>query len=590
MASSVKKALMNSRIFSDCNENLIMDIAENVELKTILGGDMVFAQGDMSDSMMVLVSGRLVARLALPDGTYKTLSHISPGGSAGELGLILQQPRAASVVAVRDSCIALLSKARFDALLCKYAVDMNRAITRTVFEYNTTINRPAKHVSATVITLVNVHESPASVKFCKALADDMQTLARVAALNESSLSIKNGNVSKDDDGDRSALIHRLEQEQDYLILETTNRDTAWSRLIARQSDHIVFVTNSVNKFKPEDINRVFFQGNMTSEVRKSLVCLHPENSLYPVFNEAWKSRFRPNDIYPVRTNNKQDLARLCRFLTDSAVGLVLGGGGARGLAHIGVIKALEEQDIPVDVVCGNSMGALIGALYATGVSTGDLVSHIQNFVSSGEIPTLPVYALLSGKKIKKNLKAMFGEYQLEAMWRPFFCVSCNLSKAEIHVHEEGELYKAVLASNSPAGVLPPVIHDGSLLVDAALLENVPVEALRKRLRFGTVFAVDVDVSEELSIDPDIEGFEFKRGIKDLLSRKKHSQLPGIIDILNRAGHLGGLARRKQAIEIADHYLQPPVSEFGLMAYKRSDEIVKTGYQYTLNQIQNWRKS
>lgn len=579
--SGLKKALSNSRIFGDSSEDLLRDIMSAVEIKNVLGGSVVFAQGDKSDSMLVLVSGRLTARLALADGTHKTLSEISPGTSAGELGLVLHKPRSASVIAVRDSCIAVLSRDRFDALLHKYPVDLNRAITRTLFEYNPALHRPVKHVSATVVTLVNLDRAGKTVNFGQLLATQMKKFGKVLLIS------RDANSGKGDDQQWSGVIHEMESDYDYILLETSNQDTAWSRLTSRQTDQLIFIASSDYDYNLKPVHSLFFEGSMSEKVRKSLVCIHPENTSIPTPNQTLPGNIKPSDIFPVRANNDADVSRLCRFVTDNAVGVVLGGGGARGMAHVGVLRALEEQGIPIDIVCGNSMGALIGAQYAVGTDTSQLIRNTQKFVANGEVPTLPLYSLLSGKKIEKNIKAMFGNHRLESMWRPFFCVSCNLSKAEIYVHETGELWQAVLASNSPAGILPPVIKDGNLLVDAALLDNVPVEAMRQRLRFGTVIAVDVDVNEDLLVDESIESFNLTKGVKSWISKDKQEGVPGILEILNRAGHLGGLARRKQAIPMANYYLQPPVSQFGLMAYKRGDEIAEMAYHYTVEQIKHW---
>ena len=170
---------------------------------------------------------------------------------------------------------------------------------------------------------------------------------------------------------------------------------------------------------------------------------------------------------------------------------------------------------------------------------------------------------------------------------PFFAVSCNLSRACIKVLDKGPLWQAVLASNSPAGILPPVISDGDLLVDAALLDNVPVKAMRQKLGFGTLIAVDVDVAEELTVDPSIEELTGWQVLRQRLFHPNETRLPGIVDLLNRSGHLGGLAHREASTKMADHYLQPPTAKFSLMGYSKGKKIVDTGYQYTMAQIKHW---
>ena len=159
--------------------------------------------------------------------------------------------------------------------------------------------------------------------------------------------------------------------------------------------------------------------------------------------------------------------------------------------------------------------------------------------------------------------------------------------------DHGPLWRAVLASNSPAGLLPPVLYDGELLVDGAILDNVPVEAMRQRLGTplerrrgnGTVIAIDVDVQEPLEAPVDKTHLRPMDKLRSSLGRGQ--SLPGIGDILYRAGHLGGLMQRSKTVSLSDFYLEPPVSAYSLMAYKRADEIVACGYEYAVKAIAAW---
>lgn len=597
----IKKSLKSSRIFGDLGDALLSDIASLVSLSMVKGGDFVFRQGAVSDSMIVLVSGRLVATYTDSEGHKKTLADISPGSSAGELGVILQQPRSASVIAIRDSFIALLSKASFDTLLNDHPIEINRAVTRTVFEYNTLLNKKSRIVSASIITFVAAESVSAknqgnsekgyknkTEQLCQDLCRSIGTNSKVKLIGPAE-----GNTLLRDSSNAnqiSIMINELERSYDYIIFHIDNDDSDWSRLAARQSDQIVVVADASQEPKDVHVHSTVIEGNMFWRIRKSLVLMHDKQCQQPVVHLDWQNCHKTlkfDNIYPIRKEFESDINRLKRFLTDSAVALVLGGGGARGLAHVGVIKALEEQNIPIDYVCGNSMGALIGAQYIFGTPVDELIKSTQQFIKGGERITVPFFSLLAGTRIKRDLKRMFKDANVEALWRPFFSVSCNISRATIHVHDKGPLWEAVLASNSPAGILPPVIKDGNLLVDGALLDNVPVESMRQKLRYGTLIAIDVDVSNELNVANDMTRFSKLQHIKQAFKRDTSKIQPGILELLNRSGHLGGLARRKIAKEMADFYLQPPVKNFGLMAYGRGNEIAETAYQYTVNHIQSW---
>jgi NTE family protein/lysophospholipid hydrolase len=191
---------------------------------------------------------------------------------------------------------------------------------------------------------------------------------------------------------------------------------------------------------------------------------------------------------------------------------------------------------------------------------------------------------------------MFGDQDIEQLWNPFFAAACNLSRACTTVQESGLLWRAVLASNSPAGLLPPVLHNGDLLVDGAILDNVPVDAMRSRLSTpfelrrgnGTIIAIDVDVRDDMAVDPSMARLSVSKTIKGYFSASGEA-CPGIGDILYRAGHIGGLHQRGRTMAMADHYLQPPVADFPLMSYRRAAEIAEVGYRYAMEEIGQWTK-
>jgi NTE family protein/lysophospholipid hydrolase len=192
------------------------------------------------------------------------------------------------------------------------------------------------------------------------------------------------------------------------------------------------------------------------------------------------------------------------------------------------------------------------------------------------------------------LKQAFGDTQIESLWLPFFVSACNLSQAKTVVLDSGPLWQAVMASNSPAGLLPPVVLNGDLLVDGAILENVPVSSMRTRMGTplehrrgnGTVIAIDVDARENLTAPEGADEIRTRELLKSRFNRSGR-RLPSIIDILKQAGHIGGLAQREKTIGMADYYLEPPVTKFPMMGYKHAADIIEVGYRYASEQIASW---
>jgi NTE family protein/lysophospholipid hydrolase len=196
--------------------------------------------------------------------------------------------------------------------------------------------------------------------------------------------------------------------------------------------------------------------------------------------------------------------------------------------------------------------------------------------------------------MERDLKRMFGTTTIEMLWRPFFAAACNLSQAATTVLDSGLLWRAVLASNSPAGLLPPVVRNGDLLVDGAILDNIPVAAMRARLGTplekrhgnGTVIAVDVDIRDELAAPPDTQRLSARETLKAWLGLGT-CRSPGIGDILYRAGHIGSLQQKARTSTLADRYLAPPVDVFPLMAYRQAEAIVAAGYRHACEEIARW---
>jgi NTE family protein/lysophospholipid hydrolase len=365
-------------------------------------------------------------------------------------------------------------------------------------------------------------------------------------------------------------------------------------LALRQADQILFVATPGPNPLPGPLERRLREEPGFDFKRQHLVLVYPEDAALPQFTRLWRQdRTRLERVLPVRTNHPADTGRLARLLTGRAVGVVLGGGGARGFAHLGVLRALGEAGIPIDLMGGNSMGALIGSQWALGYSLEDIQRRVLAFAANGERPTLPVVSLLSGRRMEQGLRRLCDNAQVDGLWTPFFTAACNLSRAATTVLDHGPLWRAVLASNSPAGLLPPVLYDGELLVDGAILDNVPVDAMRQRLGTplerrrgnGTVIAIDVDVQEPLAAPADKTHLRPLDKLRSSMGRG--ASLPGIGDILYRAGHLGGLMQRSKTVALSDFYLEPPVSEFSMMGYKRADEIVARGYEYATQAIKAW---
>lgn len=577
------EVLQASRVFGALDEAVLHDFASELELQSVKGGCPVLHEGENSESMLILVSGRLRVSRRNADGSLLLYNEICPGETVGETGMVLQQARFADVTALRDSTIALLRRESFEELLGRHPVPLNRVFAQAVYHQLRHTPQLMEQQRAHTIVIVPIRDHRLGAAVARGLADALGAMGRTRRVGQEDLDL--------------LQLDALESQFEFIVLETDASDSERTRLACRQADQVVFVAA---EDESNDLSEV--ECGLDREAgflmkRKHLALCHKADADAPGDMPAWQRGRDIERVYPLRAGRQRDYARLARFLTSSAVGLVLGGGGARGFSHLGVLRALEENGIPVDIIGGNSMGALVGAQYACGVPIDEIRQRTQRFALGGERPTLPLISLLSGKRLERDLRRMFGDIRIEQLWRPFFAAACNLSQACTTVQDSGPLWRAVLASNSPAGLLPPVIYNGDLLVDGAILDNVPVSAMRGRLGTplerrrgnGTIIAVDVDVRENLCVDPEMLRLSVWRTLKGYL-RAAGEGAPSIGAILYRAGHIGGMHERARTMAMADFCLEPPVAEFPLMAYRRAAEIAEAGYRHAMEEIARWDKT
>lgn len=187
-----------------------------------------------------------------------------------------------------------------------------------------------------------------------------------------------------------------------------------------------------------------------------------------------------------------------------------------------------------------------------------------------------------------------GEQNIEDLWLPYFCVSSNLTRAELMIHRTGSLSKSVLASSTLAGLMPPIVHDGDLLVDGMLLNDMPIDVCDKLTDGGTVIAVNVSPPIDLKRNSDyglsLSGWRLLWNKINPFAKKIN--FPHIATILQRAGELSSIHGRKELLNqnLADLYIQPPVEEVELFDFGAIDELAELGYHCAKEKIAEWQKA
>lgn len=285
----------------------------------------------------------------------------------------------------------------------------------------------------------------------------------------------------------------------------------------------------------------------------------------------------------------KDYERFARYLTGERYGLVLGGGGARGFAHVGVIQALEEENIPIDVVGGTSMGALVGALYARELDYVEVYTQAKRLSRLGASlfyllmdMTFPFVSLFSGRTLNQGLRAIFRDQLIQNFWLEYYCVTTNLITLDQAVHFNGSALKYLRSSMSVVGLVPPVFYKGEILCDGAYVNNLPTDVMAS-MGVKNVIAVKVarEFENKMCRYDSLSGFILL--LKSLLLSKSY------LTIADMQYRLSFLTDNKRT-EGTDFLILPELGAYKASDFHKFDEIVACGYEAAKAKIKEWKTS
>jgi NTE family protein len=290
----------------------------------------------------------------------------------------------------------------------------------------------------------------------------------------------------------------------------------------------------------------------------------------------------PPRLFHLRREQRSDVERLARVMTGQAVGLVLSGGAARAYAHVGVIRALREADVPIDLIGGSSMGAVIGAGVAMGWDDAELDWRLRKaFVESSPVDDIafPMIAMTHGNKVRARLAEHFGDRTISDLWLPFFCVSSNLTTGHVQLHRDGPVRKALRASLSMPGLLPPVIQGENVLVDGAVLNNYPADIMR-RFHDGPIIGVDVGRGRSI----DARDVRPPKSILRWLFSGEWRNGPPIVSLMMRAAFVTASRETLQAHLATDVLISPDVEDIEIRDWKAYDPAVAKGWRAAVSAL------
>lgn len=544
-------------IFAGLPAETVARVADRAEPRALRAGEWLFREGDPGDVLYVLRSGRLeiVQETA---GTEVVIRSVPSGGVLGELALLTGATRSASARARRDSTLLSVSREAFIELLetdSAFATALSRTLAQQVAL--TRVAATPREPVPPVVAVATLCERGAGVEFASALADEMGGAERLELLT----------LADSQSADtHSELLDRCERSNEQVLLHAEPaRGEEWDAFCLRQADRVLVVVGD------EQHDRGGLDG-----ADLAMLGWPGCRSRLP----GWMDAVGPRAVHLMEDGGS--LARLARRLRGRAPGLVLSGGGARGLAHIGVLRELLDAGVVIDRLGGCSMGAVVGALFASGLSPEQIEERLrEEFVDRNPLGdyTLPLAALIRGRRAEAMLQRLFGDLQIEELPREFFCVSCDLVTSELIVHRSGDLYRAVGASICLPGIAPPLSQGDRLLVDGGVLNNLPVETMAER---GEGPIVAVDVTNRYQAPTRKAGGAHRPRLERLSASARRAvigwdaPLPGFSETIMRSVVLGSIDTAEAARRHADLVITPSVQGIGLTEFARLDELRAQG--------------
>jgi NTE family protein len=595
---ALSDVLRASSLFGGLADEVLDGIRREIGRVDLASGEVLFRAGDRGDSLYVVLHGRLRILVTNRDGRELVVREAGRGENVGELALLTGKRRSATVQAVRDTVLARLSRESFLRLVEKHP-SMMLELTRMLASWLVQGNEPRLPSPNAVVSLAVLPYDrwlPATA-FCDELARALSRFGRTAVVSAASADAALGwgaaQRSLGDPGhDRLAnWLDAQERQHRFLVYQGDPEASNWSRCCVRQADRVLHLGSGHRPPATGGANGLLTPALQHTIARQELVLLR--GSAMPSHTRDWLALRPFSRHHHIQLDRTADLERLARHLAGRAIGLVLGGGGARGFAHIGVIRALEEASVPIDRVGGASMGAVIAAQYAQGFDyAGMLAVNREHWI--GVQPardfTLPMIALLSGRKGTRMLERMFGDARIEDLPLDYYCTSTNLTRGEPMVHREGLLRDWIRASISIPGVAPPfVTESGELLVDGAVLNAVPADMMHHP-DDGIVIAVDVSRRVEFSVSGPQQALPSPW--RALWQSIRHAavarKFPSIFAIMQRTAHLGAMQLAKGLRDRVHLYLAPSVGHWDLFDWSAIDAIAETGYRETRQTIDAWK--
>jgi predicted acylesterase/phospholipase RssA/CRP-like cAMP-binding protein len=549
---AIEDSLLHIPFFRGLSGATLAAIAAKLKKVYLEQGEVVFVENSLGDSMYLIESGQVKVSVKTDDNQHeKIINYLGPGNFFGEMALLLNQRRSATVTVTIDADLWVLRKVDLDELLADHpeiALRITRELSRRLSDVVTeTKKRPG-------FRLITV------------FGDEAWRLAR--------------------------HIYNLTRQR-VMLFDITGLDLTSQAGPNFQHDKLV-ILEPIDDLSSETLAEtlgILVDGyewvlvalpRGWSEANEKAVRLAQATVLLDMPEETWITETARGPIFFCDVT-EEEIARIARKITHRVVGLVLSSGGARGIAHIGVLQALHEAKIPIDMIAGTSAGSLFGGLYVCGRPLDEVADFAKNLVKLIEFKSglwdpkfsLPWNGLIKGNATLKYLAKQFNKATFADTIVPFYVVAADVLSGEEVVFDEGPLAEAVRASIGIIGIFSPYRHQEHYLIDGGAVNPVPASILAKK---------GANIIIASNVIPSIED-ERVRG----QSAAYHDQYPNFLGVLSNMMAIMEREIIKTRMSPVDVLIKPRAEIFTAMDYDRAEELIQLGRDAAEQQLPSIQK-
>ncbi|KAK1155795.1 patatin-like phospholipase domain-containing protein 7 [Acipenser oxyrinchus oxyrinchus] len=610
-------------------------------------GRAVYRQGDKSDCTYIVLNGRLRSVIMQDDGKKELAGEYGRGDLIGVVEALTHQPRATTVHAVRDSELAKLPEGALNSIKRRYPQVVTRLIhllgqkiLGNLQQVNGPLSarglglhssgskwdagNPASNLST--VTILPVSEEVPMTAFTLELQHALEAIGPTLLLTSDSIKQRLGSAALDSVHEYrlSSWLGQQEDIHRIVLYQSDSSLTPWTQRCIRQADCILIVGLGDQEPTVGGLERML--ESTAVRAQKQLILLHREDGPAPYRTVEWlnmrswcsrhlhlccprrvfsnrslpKLREMYQRVFQKTPDRHSDFSRLARVLTGNAIALVLGGGGARGCSQVGIIRAMTEAGIPIDLVGGTSIGSFMGALYAEErsfncmrIRAREWAMEMTSWFKKVLDLTYPITSMFSGASFNSGLSSIFKSKQIEDLWIPYFNITTDITASAMRVHTDGSLWRYIRASMSLSGYLPPLCDpkDGHLLMDGGYINNLPADVARS-MGAKVVIAIDVGSQDETDLTnygDSLSGW--------WLLWKRWNPLGEKVKVLDMAEIQTRLAyvccvRQLEMVKSSEYceYIRPPIDRYGTLEFGKFNEILEVGYQHGQTLFDVWRRS